>query len=77
MLLMMFVVLARDMVKEVDHPACGKIKMVNSPVKWSGCTPRIRRAPPTLGQHTDEILGETLGMGKEEIEVLRGDGVVA
>jgi succinate--hydroxymethylglutarate CoA-transferase len=65
------------MVKEVDHPACGPIKMVNTPVKWSRSTPGIRLAPPTLGQHTDEILGDTLGMSKEEVEALRGEGCVA
>lgn len=65
------------MVKEVDHPACGPIKLVNTPVKWSESTPGIRLAPPTLGQHTDEILGDTLGMSKEEVEDLRSGGVVA
>jgi len=70
-------VLARDMVKEVEHPACGTIKMVNTPVKWSDSKPGIRMPPPTLGQHTDEILGETLGMSKDEVEDLRNEGVIA
>ncbi|KAL1641852.1 hypothetical protein SLS61_009959 [Didymella pomorum] len=70
-------VLARDMVKEVEHPACGTIKMVNTPVKWSDSKPGIRMPPPTLGQHTDEILGETLGMSKDEVEGLRKEGVIA
>lgn len=70
-------VLARDMVKEVEHPACGTIKMVNTPVKWSDSKPGIRMPPPTLGQHTDEILGETLGMSKDEVKGLRNEGVIA
>ncbi|KAI8936848.1 hypothetical protein NX059_006085 [Plenodomus lindquistii] len=70
-------VLARDMVKEVDHPACGPIKLVNTPVKWSESTPGIRLAPPTLGQHTDEILEGVLKKSKAEVDELRGEGVVA
>ncbi|KAF3002018.1 Kinesin-like protein kif20a [Curvularia kusanoi] len=70
-------VLARDMVKEVEHPACGTIKMVNTPVKWSDSKPGIRMPPPTLGQHTDEILGDTLGMSKDEVESLRSEGIIA
>ena len=49
-------VLARDMVKEIDHPTCGPIKLVNTPVKYSYSEPSIRTAPPVLGQHTDDVL---------------------
>lgn len=69
-------VLARDMVKEVDHPTCGPMKLVNTPVKFSHSKPSIRTAPPTLGQHTDEVLQE-LGFSGEEITSLRSEGVVA
>ncbi|MCJ1440685.1 MAG: hypothetical protein MMC23_001171 [Stictis urceolatum] len=68
---------ARDMVKMVEHPACGTLGMVNSPVKWSESTPGIRTAPPTLGQHTEEVLRVFCGFGKGEVERLRGEGVVA
>ncbi|KAF2852838.1 caib/baif family protein-like protein [Plenodomus tracheiphilus IPT5] len=70
-------VVARDMVKEIDHPACGHIKLVNTPVKFSESTPGIRMAPPTLGQHTDEILEGVLKMSKADVDELRGEGVVA
>ncbi|KAL7268708.1 hypothetical protein RUND412_008652 [Rhizina undulata] len=70
-------VLARDMVKTVQHPYCGEIKLVNTPVKYSDSKPGIRTAPPLLGQHTDEVLTEVLGLGKEEIEKLKAKGVVA
>jgi succinate--hydroxymethylglutarate CoA-transferase len=69
-------VLARDMVKEVDHPSCGPLKLVNTPVKYSDSNPGIRTPPPTLGQHTDEILADVLGMKDGEIEELRGEGVI-
>ena len=65
------------MVKEVNHPACGPMKLVNTPVKWSESKPGIRMPPPTLGQHTDEILSDVLGMDGNEIEELRGEGVIA
>jgi succinate--hydroxymethylglutarate CoA-transferase len=65
------------MVQEVEHPACGPMKLVNTPVKYSHSTPGIRTPPPTLGQHTDEVLKETLGLSKGEIDSLRGEGVVA
>lgn len=65
------------MVTEVEHPSCGPIKLVNTPVKWSESQPGVRLPPPTLGQHTNEILGDVLGMSKEDIEELRSEGVVA
>jgi succinate--hydroxymethylglutarate CoA-transferase len=70
-------VLARNMVTEIDHPACGPLKMVNTPVKYSYSTPGIRSPPPLLGEHTDEVLREVLGSSEEEIEQLRREGVLA
>ncbi|KAK8201164.1 caib/baif family protein-like protein [Phyllosticta paracitricarpa] len=69
-------VLARDMVAEVEHPKCGPIKLVNTPVKYSYSEPKIRTPPPTLGQHTDEVLQE-LGISMSEVDRLRSEGVVA
>lgn len=70
-------VLARDMVKEIEHPTCGPMKLINTPIKYSFSKPSIRTAPPTLGQHTDEILKDVLGMSEGDIESLRSEGVVA
>jgi succinate--hydroxymethylglutarate CoA-transferase len=64
------------MVKEVDHPTCGPIKLINTPVKYSYSTPGIRSPPPTLGQHTDEVLKDNLGISEDDIRALRMDGVV-
>lgn len=68
--------LARNMVVEVEHEQVGPIKLVNTPVKYSEAKPRVRTPPPTLGQHTDEILREHLGMSDEQIKGLREGGVV-
>lgn len=70
-------VLARGMVKEVHHPTCGDIKLVNTPVKYSDSEPSIRTAPPILGQHTNEVLKDLLGMSDKEIEGLKKEGTVA
>jgi succinate--hydroxymethylglutarate CoA-transferase len=64
------------MVVEVEHPTCGPMKLVNTPVKFSHSKPGVRSAPPTLGQHTSEILTR-LGINEEEIEKLKAEGVVS
>lgn len=67
----------RNMVTEVHHPSCGPMKLVSPPVKFSESKPSIRTPPPTLGQHTDEVLSGLLGMESGEIEALKKDGVVS
>ena len=68
--------LARDMVKEVEHPTCGPMKLVNTPVKYSHSEPSIRTPPPLLGEHTDDVLRNILGMNDKEIQSLKDEGVV-
>ncbi|KXS93994.1 hypothetical protein AC578_3097 [Pseudocercospora eumusae] len=68
---------ARGMVTEVDHPTCGPMKLVSPPVKFSHSQPSIRTPPPTLGQHTDELLTEMLGMKPNEVEALKSKGVIS
>lgn len=71
------IVRARGMVTEIEHPECGPIKLVNTPIKYSQATPGVRTPPPTLGQHTDEILGTVLKFEDEEIASLKAEGVVS
>ena len=73
----MTIVKARNMVTQVEHESCGPMKLVSPPVKFSETNPSIRSAPPTLGQHTTEVLTEMLGMDIDEIETLQSKGVVA
>ncbi|KIX03125.1 uncharacterized protein Z518_06675 [Rhinocladiella mackenziei CBS 650.93] len=68
---------ARGMVTEIEHESCGMIRLVSPPVKYSGSVTQVRTAPPTLGQHTDHVLAEILGMAGSEVERLRTRGVVA
>ena len=66
---------ARHMIETVEHPAIGALKMLGIPFKFSDTECSVRRAPPTLGQHTDEILGE-LGHDAGSIAKLKQDKVV-
>lgn len=70
-----FKVLARNMVAEVEHPKCGPIKLVNTPVKYSFSEPSIRTPPPTLGELQVENAAELMltdwGKGQHTDEVLR------
>ena len=64
---------AREMVIEMDHPATGSApaKLIASPIKMSGTPVRYRHAPPMLGQHTEEVLGEILNLSEAEVAALR------
>ena len=48
-------VLSSGILQTIEHPAAGVLKMLASPVVVDGERPPIRRPPPTLGQHTDEV----------------------
>jgi succinate--hydroxymethylglutarate CoA-transferase len=64
------------MIKEYQHPACGPLKLISSPVKYSRTQPSIRTPPPLLGEHTDEILSDYLHLGQAEIQRLKDANVV-
>ncbi|MGM0652222.1 MAG: CaiB/BaiF CoA transferase family protein [Bacillota bacterium] len=65
----------REMVVEKEHPTAGMIKLTGVPTKLSMTPGDVSAAPPTLGQHTDEILSE-LGYSKEDIRTLRDNKIV-
>ena len=68
--------LARDMVRSVRHPTAGELKMVGIPFRLNGTPAAIRRAPPLLGQHTEEVLSGELGMSETRIAQLRAEKVI-
>jgi len=68
--------LSPDMVAELPHPTAGTVRVVNTPIKLSDVPVYPRSAPPMLGQHTDEVLHDWLGLGREDIAQLREAGVV-
>lgn len=67
---------ARNMVAEVAHPTAGTVPLVASPMKLSETPTAVRRHPPLLGEHTEEVLRELLGMDSEEIAELRESGAI-
>ncbi|MHA1109122.1 MAG: CaiB/BaiF CoA transferase family protein [Alphaproteobacteria bacterium] len=68
----------RGMVVEMDHPEAGgkKVPFIASPLRLSETPVSYRLAPPTLGQHTDEVLREVLELGDDEISALHEAGAI-
>ena len=66
---------ASGTVVEVDHPTRGKYVSVGNPIKLSDSATVVERSP-LLGEHTDQILSEVLGMDSADIEAARSAGVV-
>ena len=68
---------ARGMQIRMPHPLAGEdVRLVGSPIRLSRTPVSYRRAPPTLGQHTDEVLAEVLALSEGEREALRTEGVI-
>lgn len=69
---------ARSMSVEIDHPtsATGKVSVVGHPVKYSETPVDRYVSPPRLGEHTDAVLQDVLGMSPEQIAVLRDAKVI-
>jgi len=65
-----------QLVQEVAHPVAGRVKVIRHPVSMNGTPFPVRLPPPALGQHTDEVLRDVLGMDAARIAALRRDGVI-
>ncbi len=68
-------VLHREMKISMTHPAA-EVPLTGSPLKLSATPVAYRRPPPTLGQHTDEILSELLDLDAAERQALRQAGII-
>jgi crotonobetainyl-CoA:carnitine CoA-transferase CaiB-like acyl-CoA transferase len=69
-------VAARGLLLDLEHPRLGRGRFVGSPICLDGAGRGSRVPPPTLGQHTDEVLRDWLGVGEGEVQALRAAGVV-
>ena len=64
---------ARGFIQTVDHPVAGPVQLMRHPLRMSGAEPMERA--PLLGEHTDEVLAEYLGMDADASAALRAQGV--
>ena len=69
-------VAARGMRIDLPHPTAGTVPLVASPMRFSATPLEHKLPPPTLGQHTDEILREVLGLDAAAIACLRESRIV-
>ena len=66
----------RGMIKEYNHSRLGKVRAVNTPVKLSRTPTGNDSSSPDLGEHTDHLLRDLLGMQEQEIASLREEEVI-
>jgi len=67
---------ARGSLVESTHPVAGSIQMTGPPLRMSDTPGSVRAPAPLLGEHTEEILRDRLGMTSDEIEHLKQAGIV-
>jgi succinate--hydroxymethylglutarate CoA-transferase len=66
----------RAVVREVDTPARGAVKVLGTPIKLSNAAEPGVTPPPTIGQDTDEVLRRLIGLGDAQIGALRRARVI-
>jgi formyl-CoA transferase len=66
----------RAMAVEVEHPTAGRVRLPGVPVKFGGTPATIQGPPPGLGEHTEAVLREVLGLDPTAIAGLRAAGVL-
>ncbi|WAB97959.1 CaiB/BaiF CoA-transferase family protein [Pseudomonas putida] len=69
-------VLARGLAVSMPHALAGSVPQVASPIRLSETPVEYRRAPPLLGEHTEAVLGDVLGLDGDALGRLRSAGVV-
>jgi crotonobetainyl-CoA:carnitine CoA-transferase CaiB-like acyl-CoA transferase len=69
-------VIAREAVKEMAHSSGQMVKVIANPVRLSETPADYRIAPPLLGEHTDAVLAERLGLDKTALAALRDKGLI-
>ncbi|MBD1382940.1 CaiB/BaiF CoA transferase family protein [Metabacillus arenae] len=66
----------RKMIREIEHPIAGKVRVPGSPIRLSDSPLDEVVAAPILGEHTDEVLQEMLGLSEEQLEFLHKKNII-
>lgn len=69
-------VIHNQLVRTMQHPTAGEIKVVGPAVTFGGCSNDVRFPPPLLGQHTRPVLKDVLGVDDQCIEELQNEKVI-
>jgi crotonobetainyl-CoA:carnitine CoA-transferase CaiB-like acyl-CoA transferase len=67
---------AREMILQSQHASAGTLKLVGFPYKFSNTPADVRKPPPMLGEHTDEVLTSLLNYSSEDIASLRDKKII-
>jgi len=70
------IAVARRMIREVEHPVAGKMKVIGSPVNLSETPAEVNSPAPLLGEHTESVLKDILNLSEAQIAVLKKEGTI-
>src|SRR3546814_706197 len=66
----------RQLKPEMEQPLAGRVELVAIPIRYENNPIQYHNPPPLLGQHTDEILSDLLGIGEEQLKSMRESGII-
>ena len=66
----------REMLVEMQHPTIGALPLVGSPLKMGGTPVSYRLPPPLIGEHTQDILTNVLGLSTGKVAELIESGCI-
>lgn len=69
-------VIARDSVETMEHSVAGSVKLMKNPMRFSGLNIETTLPPPTLGEHTNSVYKELLGLNEEQLKKLKVTNVI-
>jgi crotonobetainyl-CoA:carnitine CoA-transferase CaiB-like acyl-CoA transferase len=68
--------IAREFFVQIENPEAGSLLQPSGPFKMSETPWKVRRPAPSLGQHTEEVLTQDLGLAADDVKSLRAESVI-